>query len=246
MIKSKYFFIVLMLLLGRGNFIAQGIQLYNQVIGSIGDHYAGNNIEISSTVGELVVITGYNSNNIITQGFHQPLPQTPLSISYEANLVSCPELNDGRILITNILGCSPPYTVFWSNGQTGLQISNLSPGTYEATITGSDCVFTQAIEILNNPISNCKLIFYSGFTPNDDDQNNFWIIDNINLEEYRLNQIEIFNRWGSLVWSGDNYNNVSVVWKGNDDNEKRLPEGTYFYIMKIKDSIYKGYIELTR
>jgi gliding motility-associated-like protein len=246
MARGKLFFIVLVLLLNIVSSFAQGIQLYNQVIGSTGGHYVGNNIEISSTAGEAVTITGSNTNNIITQGFQQPLPQSPLKIYYETNLVSCPELRDGSILITKIVGCSPPFEVSWSNGQTGLQISNLSEGIYEATITGNDCVFTQTIEILNSPFSNCKLVFYSGFTPNDDNQNNFWIIDNITLEEYSLNSIEIFNRWGNLVWSGENYNNTSVVWKGKDNNEKKLSEATYFYIIKIKDSVYKGYIELTR
>jgi gliding motility-associated-like protein len=244
--NSKIFVFVTLFLLRCNSFFAQNIELYNHVIGSSGAHYSGNNLELSSTIGETIITTVSTTNHILTQGFHQPLSVVPLAFTYEAKFVSCPQVNDGSIVITSITGCSPPYQVSWGNGQEGLQLNNLPVGIYNVTITGQNCEITTPVEVLNQTIPDCKLVFYSGFTPNGDNDNNNWVIDNIGLKEFENNTVEIFNRWGNIVWQGDNYNNNSVAWKGDDRKGETLPEGTYFYIIEISNSVYKGYIELTR
>ena len=47
-------------------------------------------------------------------------------------------------------------------------------------------------------------------------------------------EIQIFNRWGSLIFSssGANYNNNK--WQGNFEN-KELPVGTYYYTINLND-----------
>ena len=42
-----------------------------QVYATSGDHYIGTNAQLSWTIGEPVIETVSNTNNIITQGFHQ-------------------------------------------------------------------------------------------------------------------------------------------------------------------------------
>jgi len=75
---------------------------------------------------------------------------------------------------------------------------------------------------------NCLKIF-NEFSPNDDGQNDTFYIDCIS--QYPENQLQIFNRWGNLVYYKKGYNNT---WDGKaDGSAKTLPEGTYFYILDL-------------
>ncbi|WP_433830070.1 PKD domain-containing protein [Flavobacterium anhuiense] len=81
---------------------------------------------------------------------------------------------------------------------------------------------------------NCLKI-YNEFSPNDDGQNDYFYIDCI--DQYPDNQLEIFNRWGNLVYYKKGYNNT---WDGKEENSsKTLPEGTYFYILDLGDGSKK-------
>jgi gliding motility-associated-like protein len=84
---------------------------------------------------------------------------------------------------------------------------------------------------------------YTGITPNGDNQNDTWIIDNV--ADKNCN-VRLFNRWGDLVWKGDNYNNTDVVWSGDNMHNQPLPPATYFYVITIRSKTYKGWVELTR
>lgn len=75
-----------------------------------------------------------------------------------------------------------------------------------------------------------QVIVYSGFSPNGDDVNDFFTIRG--LEEYPSHKLRIFNRWGNMIFEGENYQNN---WDG-DWNGARVPQGTYFYMVELNDS----------
>ncbi len=66
--------------------------------------------------------------------------------------------------------------------------------------------------------------------------------------------IKIFNRYGSLVFEGDQLTS-EVIWDGSRDG-KEVPDGTYFYVLDVtlRDGIEdaetnttkKGWIQLIR
>ena len=94
----------------------------------------------------------------------------------------------------------------------------------------------------------CDIHIYSGFTPNGDGKNDTWWIDNI--LSYPKNDVVIFNRWGTNVWSGKNYDNDKVIWKGTNYSGQPLPDGTYYYVVNYFDSGDKkttrsGWVEVT-
>ena len=67
------------------------------------------------------------------------------------------------------------------------------------------------------------------FSPNGDGHNDFFIIKNI--QEFPINKLFIFNRWGESVYTSEPYNND---WDGTLGKENPLfgdtvPEGLYFY-----------------
>jgi gliding motility-associated-like protein len=63
-------------------------------------------------------------------------------------------------------------------------------------------------------------------TPNEDGTNDALII--ANLEDFDKVELKIFNRWGSLVYENDAYQND---WKGIDKGGNKLNDGTYFYLV---------------
>jgi len=91
------------------------------------------------------------------------------------------------------------------------------------------------------PLDSIKI--YSGITPNGDGHNDEWIITYI--DQYKSNEVSIFNRWGNQVWHAFSYNNKDIVWKGKDHNELPLPDATYYYVIIIDGQEHKGWVELT-
>ena len=86
-----------------------------------------------------------------------------------------------------------------------------------------------------------KLFFYSAFTPNNDGDNDFFYIGN--LEKYPDNNLKIYNRYGKQIYSATNYDNLwNGKYLGND-----VPTGTYFYILNDgKGEQYKGSVTILR
>ena len=83
-----------------------------------------------------------------------------------------------------------------------------------------------------------ELIIQSLLTPNDDGNNDLFIIKG--LESLGKTRLSIFNRWGAIVYINDNYAND---WNGRDNNGNMLQDDTYFYVMKPeKIATIKGYI----
>lgn len=93
-------------------------------------------------------------------------------------------------------------------------------------------------------IPELDLKFYNGITPNGDGTNDIWEIDGIS--QYPNNDVVIFGRSGNEVWSGTGYDNVNVVFSGDDKAGNAL-SGTYYYIMTFASGdVYKGWLEVTR
>jgi gliding motility-associated-like protein len=98
--------------------------------------------------------------------------------------------------------------------------------------------------------SNCgeEVVFPEGFSPNGDGINDAWQIPNI--ENYPDNEVVIYNRWGNVVYQAQPYRND---WLGESNQAglaggKFLPEGTYFYVVKLKadEEAKLGYVYIKR
>lgn len=69
-------------------------------------------------------------------------PTPPQVTALPADTLDCPGDTDGSLTVTAVPGGAPIDTYEWSNSQTGTTIDNLSPGSYELTITAEDGCFT--------------------------------------------------------------------------------------------------------
>jgi gliding motility-associated-like protein len=79
-----------------------------------------------------------------------------------------------------------------------------------------------------------------GISPNGDGLN-----DTFNLTGFNVKQLNIFNRYGSIVYSRTNYQNE---WSGQSDKGQELPDGTYYYVIERNDSseVKTGWIYINR
>ncbi len=80
------------------------------------------------------------------------------------------------------------------------------------------------------------LMMFNEFSPNGDGVNEFLVINCIH--NYPNNKLEVYNRWGNIVYEKRGYNNDwngtsngRSVYNGSED----LPVGTYYYILNLGD-----------
>ena len=169
---------------------------------------------------------------------------TGITVSGESTSPSCPDKPTGNASIS-ITGGTPSYNVSWNNGQTG-NLSNVNVGIYSATITDAKgCIATYSLTIKEE---SCLEIFIPEmFTPNGDGKNDIFSITKI--EDYPNSSLNIFNRWGSLVYTKKGYKND---WDGKANvgssmGAAMLPAGTYYFILDLGDGTtkpYSGFMQL--
>ncbi len=80
------------------------------------------------------------------------------------------------------------------------------------------------------------------FTPNGDGINDRWQIRN--LADYSDCTVDIYNRYGQLVYQSIGYTNA---WDGSSKG-KQLPAGTYYYIIDPKNSLkpLSGFVDIVK
>jgi gliding motility-associated-like protein len=69
-------------------------------------------------------------------------------------------------------------------------------------------------------------------TPEGDGKNEEFVIKC--LSRFSDNTLEIFNRWGQLVYRVEDYNDDNL-WRGTDVGGSDLPDGVYFYVFNYFD-----------
>ena len=115
-------------------------------------------------------------------------------------------------------------------------------------IENESCFSITPLELITK---NCPPTVYNFISANEDSFNDFFFIDG--LRDIFLNfEIEIYNRWGHLVWKG---NQNTEDWRGEVTEEVKWNndisvDGTYFYLLFLNDPDYpkplQGFLYITR
>ncbi|MEQ8575786.1 MAG: gliding motility-associated C-terminal domain-containing protein, partial [Fulvivirga sp.] len=97
---------------------------------------------------------------------------------------------------------------------------------------------TLSITVEEEPVVNGgDLLIYNAISPNGDGANEWWEIVNLTTPK----TIELYNRWGDLVKTLNNYENIE-----NNSQLDDLPVGTYFYKISSPQGEYTGYITIKK
>lgn len=180
-----------------------------------------------------------SQNIIVTQ------PTSALSVTELTVGPTCATQNTGMVEIMPI-GGTPGYTVAWSNSATTFTLANLTEGPITGTVTDANgCVYVYNTTIAKE---NCiNVVISNMLSPNGDGINEPFVITG--LEQYPNNKLEIYNRWGSLIFSKAPYDNT-FNGKANVSGSMGtglLPSGTYFVVVDFGDDqtpVYRSYLEL--
>jgi gliding motility-associated-like protein len=142
---------------------------------------------------------------------------------------------------------STTFTAQYTLTQADINRGNV---TNQATVSGTSpelIVVTDLSDNSNNTendptvqiITGCTIEVNNAMSPNGDGANDVFNIKGI--ECYPNNTVQIFNRWGVLVYEEVGYNNADKAFTGytkgrkTEYKNKKLPTGTYFYIIKYTD-----------
>ena len=146
-------------------------------------------------------------------------------------------LTNGSAVIGGNPTCPTGVLYHWTPSATVNDSSNANPDVhpftttvYTVTVTDANgCMASDTVMITVLP----ELIISNGITPNGDGVNDRWAIDNIH--KFPNNVVEIYNRWGELLFQEKNYQDD---WDGTYKGQP-LPVGTYYYLVNLNDPLYK-------
>jgi len=162
------------------------------------------------------------------------------------NIIETYVLNQSAILsINTIIACSgngnasakatvevlngtSPFTYLWNHGSSSSSVIGLNIGeTYNVSITdGNGCDGQESLFIESN-ICPVLIVVPNTFSPNGDDFNDIWHIDN--LSAYSDAEVKVYNRWGDIVFSSTGY---ETPWEGKFGGA--LPAAVYYYVITIE------------
>jgi len=127
------------------------------------------------------------------------------------------------------------YAINNGSFQSNPMFTNLSNGQYTLYVSDANGCVTKSL-IFEISVDNEDLVIPDGFSPNNDGKNDWFNIQGL-YDNYQNHRLKIYNRYGSLVFEGNNDNKwYGIANKGLMNTNKILPTGTYFYVLNLNDS----------
>lgn len=211
------------------------------------------------TSGDLNFSTGPNPYHIYEEGGSYTVSLTVwagIEESFDANIVNVPvpKLDLGllnhpdtvcigdKVKINATTPGALSYLWFDDSDEPSLWV--YPPGVYWVTVDEGLCVSTDTIQYW---AGDCAYMVYPNIiTPNNDFLNDTFLpVTAVQVLKFN---IIIYDRWGTEVFSNDNY---TIGWDGTNKNGNDVSDGTYFYVIKysgISNEVrdLKGTVQVTR
>ena len=130
--------------------------------------------------------------------------------------------------IANVISGTPPYSFVWRDfPEQDSILAELMPGTYYVIVSDAN----NCEELVDIKVDDGTICLEAStiITPEGDGFNEEFQIGC--LSRYSDNRLEIYNRWGQLVFLSDNYNNNNL-WRGTSRSGSEVPDGVYYYVFK--------------
>jgi gliding motility-associated-like protein len=164
---------------------------------------------------------------------------TVLPSAQQVNLPPTATLCSGDELILD----SGNENALWNDGTIGNTILITVPGIYWAVDSNNCGIFSDTTYVVEQQC-NCLILVPNAFSPNEDGINDkFRLMPTCEID---LTLLQIYNRWGQLVYET---NDIDAPWDGTFGN-KMQPVGTYVYTVKYGnmngDQFEDGNITLIR
>lgn len=184
-------------------------------------------------------------------------PESIYSTSVDINVVEPAEMSAG---IDTCLVKGYPITLnatggqnyVWTNDGSITENENTATPTidptkdttYEVVISDSNgCSITDQVKVCVYENAEELIKPISMITPNNDGLNDALIFNT--LENYESNRLEIYNRWGNLIYAKDDYQKDNERFNGSLGPDP-LPADTYYYILTFDGLRIKNTLTIAR
>jgi gliding motility-associated-like protein len=174
-------------------------------------------------------------------------PDTAFKLIAVVKKEYCKGTRDGAI-VGSVSGGARPYRYAWDNGNTTNHLDSIHSGNYHLVVTDvNNCTLDTTFRLTEYTCQDTTKKsgnLFNTISPNGDGKNDKWIINGI--EDYPNLEVIIFNRWGEVVYSKQNYANE---WTGTNNKGEELPSGAYYYHVTLNDvngTVYVGPITIIR
>jgi len=118
-----------------------------------------------------------------------------------------------------------------NSNETNVRNISLGLNTYKWTVSNGECRLEDMVNI--NILS---LVIPGGISPNGDNINDSLVINGLDLTNQAA-ELTIVNGAGTMVWSTSNKDgNRWMNWDGRSTSGAELPEGTYYYMLKVNST----------
>ncbi|MEH0155230.1 HYR domain-containing protein [Limibacter armeniacum] len=210
------------------------------------------NNALADTATVSITVKPVNDKPVAEDSYVEAVEQEPVEICLAVD-----DIDEDILQIRQILE-GPQYGSEVTIDQESLCITY----TPNANYFGEDYIIVQVcdrleggacveVQVYVDVSLNDEVIVYGGFSPNWDGINDQWLIKGI--EQYTYSKVRVFNRFGTVVFETENYDNAKNFWNGHylNNTSKESPQGTYYYVITLKDENgriedLKGTVEVKR
>jgi len=216
--------------LGSDQFICEGESVIITPSGSFVSllwHDGSGGSSYSTGLTEMISITVFDENSCT------------VSDSVQVTVMQSPDINLGNDTLlcgeqSLVLDAGNPGSVYeWSTGESSQTVSVFG-GDQEIWVlvtTEYGCTGGDTIRIYRCSVTEFFSKIPNAFTPNEDNVNDTWYFDEAAAFPNIL--IEIFDRWGKLVFRSER--GYPQPWDGKNMNGREMPMDSYFYVIDPGD-----------
>jgi gliding motility-associated-like protein len=109
---------------------------------------------------------------------------------------------------------------------------NVGTTSYYVTETINGCEGPASVVVIS--VEECGIIVPTAFTPDGDQTNDTWTLQNID-QVYPNNVVNIYNRWGNLIYQSKKGQYETKPWDGKY-NDENMPVGSYYFVIEYNDN----------
>lgn len=115
--------------------------------------------------------------------------------------------------------------------------NSINPQLVYVRVEDEPCYQSYALEL---SVENCPPVIPEGFSPNNDDKNDWFNIQGL-YNVFEEHELLIYNRHGVLIFEGNNDKPwLGKTNRGITNRGELVPVGTYFYILNLNDPNFEN------
>jgi len=133
-----------------------------------------------------------------------------------------------------------------------LELQPLESTNYQVTVQDSITGCSETVDVWINVSKEPRIFIPNAFSPNEDGENDLFMVFANEKSVTNINTLQVFDRWGANLYQAKDLipNNVTEGWDGRL-NGKRVSPGVYIYFVEIefidgRTEIFKGDVTLLR